>query len=366
VPEGQRKQIVVAHVDAERGFSGGEKQVFLLMEGLAREGVASVLFCPPGSAAESRARKVGIECRTVAMKNDLNGPAAFQLSRGFKDCGAELVHLHTGRATWLGGWGARLAKLPAITTRRMDRPVRPGWRTRLMYESLTRRTVAISRGVAECLQAGEVPGERVQTISSAVDPVALEPSRARADVRAELGAGDDDVVLLAVGALVRRKGHDVLLDALSTLEARLPLWIAGEGEERAALEARGADRARFLGRRDDVADLLHASDVVVMPSRREGLGVAALEAMAAGRPVVASQVGGLGQAVVHERTGLLVPPEDPVALAAAVDRIARDRGLRLRLGAAGPERVAEGFLASQMVAAYAALYRDVLQEWSER
>jgi glycosyltransferase involved in cell wall biosynthesis len=99
-----------------------------------------------------------------------------------------------------------------------------------------------------------------------------------------------------------------------------------------------------------------------MPSRAEGLGVAALEAMAAGRAVVASRVGGLGEAVVHERTGLLVPPDDAPALAAALLALVEDADLRARYSAAGPGRVAEGFLAEQMVDAYEALYREVLEE----
>jgi glycosyltransferase involved in cell wall biosynthesis len=100
-----------------------------------------------------------------------------------------------------------------------------------------------------------------------------------------------------------------------------------------------------------------------MPSRREGLGVAALEAMAAGRPVVASAVGGLREAVGDGQTGLLVPPGDPAALAAALARVLVDADLRARLAAAGPARIAGGFSADQMVAAYERLYRSVIEEW---
>jgi glycosyltransferase involved in cell wall biosynthesis len=118
----------------------------------------------------------------------------------------------------------------------------------------------------------------------------------------------------------------------------------------------------YLGRRSDVPDLLEACDVFALPSRLEGLGVAALEAMARGRPVVASAVGGLAETVVSEATGLLVPPEDPAALAAALARLIEDPTLARRLGAAGAKRVAEHFRAEQMVGAYEALYREILAE----
>jgi glycosyltransferase involved in cell wall biosynthesis len=175
-------------------------------------------------------------------------------------------------------------------------------------------------------------------------------------------------VLLVLASLIRRKGIDVLLDALaSERNPGIVLWIAGEGPERAALEAQAerlglAARARFLGRREDAADLLAACDVYVLPSRREGLGVSALEAMAARRPVIATRVGGLADAVADERTGILVPPEDAAELARAIARVAADPALRLRLGEAGPARLGEGFLASQMVGAYEKLYRTVLEE----
>ena len=361
-------QLTVAHVDAEVGFSGGEAQVFLLMEGLRERGWRNVLLCPPGSAAEARARALDLDVRPVAMRNDLDGPAVLALRRAVEEERADLAHLHTGRATWLGGWAARLAGVPAITTRRMDRAVKRGLRTRLVYGTLTRRAAAISGAVAACLRAGGVEPERVRVIHSSVDPARLAPRRPRAEVRRELGAGEGDVVLLALGGLIPRKGHDVLLLALVELArrgVRPQLWIAGEGAQRELLERRVAElegRARLLGRREDVPDLLGACDVVVMPSRREGLGVAALEAMAAGRPVVASAVGGLAEAVVDGGSGLLVPPGDPSALALALELVVLDAELRAQLGAGGRARVAEGYLAEQMVAAYDALYREVLAE----
>jgi glycosyltransferase involved in cell wall biosynthesis len=219
------------------------------------------------------------------------------------------------------------------------------------------------------LLEARVAPERIRVIWSAVDPEALRPSATREVLRAQLGAGPEMPVLLVAANLVRRKGVDVLLAAVAALapRSRSTLWVAGDGPERAELESAAArlgiaERVRFLGRRSDVPDLLEACDVFVLPARQEGLGVAALEAMARGRPVVASAVGGLAEIVIPERTGLLVPPDDAAALAAALDRLLADPGLARRLGAAGAARVAEHFLAEQMVSAYEALYREILAE----
>jgi glycosyltransferase involved in cell wall biosynthesis len=367
-------QLTIAHVDTELEFSGGQVQVFLLMEGLARAGVRNVLFCRAGSVEERLARERSIAVITVPMRGDWQITAISRLARGFVAEGVDLVHLHTGRANWLGGWAARRAGLPAISTRRMDRPIRRGrWSTKL-YGELVQRAVAISPAVSRLLAEGGVPAERIVTIYSSVDPDDLQPSRERGVVRSELGARATEVVLLALAQLSRRKGFDVLLQALARLadDDTLPpwrCWLAGAGEVGSALQKQAAalglgERVHFLGARSDAPDLLAAADVFVMPSRAEGLGVAALEAMTAGLPVIASRVGGLADVVVPGETGQLVPPEDPAALAVALADLLQDADQRRRLGAAGALRVEDHFSAQTMVERYLALYREVLQQRS--
>lgn len=357
----------IAHVTGERGFSGGEVQVFLLMEGLARRGHANTLLCPPDARSAEEAGARGIDVRPVAMRSSLSAAGVWRATGALRDCAPDLVHLHTGRANWVGGLAAARLGLPAITTRRMDRPVKRGLRTRWLYGRGVQHAVAISDAVRECLLAGGVPRERTSVIPSAVDPASLRTARDRQAIRRELGVPDDCLCLLCLAALVKRKGIDVLLEAVSRVDAPLRVLLAGDGEQRDALEAQCralelADRVRFLGRREDKPELLAACDALVLPSRREGLGVAALEAMACGLPVVASHVGGLAELVGDGETGLLVAPEDPAALATAIARLEKDAELRERLGSAGRRRVEEGHLPEQMCEAYEQLYRRVLSE----
>lgn len=361
------------HVDAEMGFSGGEVQVFLLLEGLRARGQRVALAAPPGSRALVEAEQRGIETVAVRLSNDLDLASVFALRRALVRLRPDLVHLHTGRATWLGGQAARSARIPAVSTRRMDRVVKRNLRTRWIYSKLVARVAAISGPVRELLVAGGVDPARIERIPDAVDPESLRPRRPTGELRSELGARPEDFVLLVLAALVRRKGLDVLLEALAQLDARglrPVLWIAGEGEERAALERLAEERAlarvRFLGRRADAGELLGACDALVLPARREGMGVAALEAMAAGRALIASAVGGLAEAVVERECGLLVRPEDPAGLAAAIEELYKDPALRARLAAGGRARVAQGYLAPQMVAAYDEMYRRVLAETARR
>ncbi len=367
------RRLRVAHVTTEKGFSGGEVQLFLLLCGLRERGHESVVLCPGGSLTENEARRRGFGCRSVPRLATWPGSGR-RLRRALAELRPDLVHLHSGRADRVGGAAAHALGLPAVTTRRMDRRVRPGRRSRRLYGQWVQRAVAISPAVADRLRAGGVPEPMLRTIYSAVDPESVRPRHAPAAVRAAEGARPGAPLLLTVARLVRRKGLDLLLDALAGLSREGPpaeLWIAGEGPERGALEKRSrdrglADRVRFLGQRRDVPDLLAASDVFVLPSRREGLGVAALEAMAAGRPVVASRVGGLGEVVGHEGTGLLVPPEDPAALRDALARLLNEPELRARLGAAGPARIAERHLPERMTEAYERLYHELLAEEESR
>ncbi len=354
----------VVHVDSEREFSGGEVQVFVLLHGLRAHGVPVVLVAPPGSEASRRARAQGFDVVEIALRNSCDLVSVWKLRRLLRT--ASLVHLHTGRAAWLGALAARWAHCPVVITRRMDRRVRRGLRTNFIYRDTARAVVAISPAVRQCLLDGGVPGERIEHIWEAVDAMRVQPQAGRDATRDALGIGGDTLLVLTLAQLMHRKGLDVLLRAAAKLrDARLCFAIAGDGPERDALHALArelglGDRVRFLGRREDGADLLAACDLFVLPSRAEGLGVAALEAMGAGRAVIASKVGGLADLVVDGECGLHVPADDVDALAGAIARLRDDAALRARLAAAGPRRLDDGLRPAQVVQRHLELYRRVL------
>jgi glycosyltransferase involved in cell wall biosynthesis len=169
----------------------------------------------------------------------------------------------------------------------------------------------------------------------------------------------------SIGRLDRQKGYDVLVSALAALPGASAVLV-GEGPERGPLltlahELGVGDRLHLAGHREDARDWLTTFDVFALPSRFEGLPLAALEAMLAHLPVVATDVGSVSEAVVDGVTGLLVPVEDPGALAAALVRLLDDSELRGRLGAAGRARALERHTAAAMADAYEILYDEVLR-----
>jgi len=197
----------------------------------------------------------------------------------------------------------------------------------------------------------------------------LPGAAGRAAARARFGVGGE-LAIGIVAALETRKGHDVLLHALARLRREgvaLRCLVCGDGSRRAQLENLAqtlgiADAVRFLGEQRQVADVLAALDVFVLPSRHEGLGVAILEAMAMSLPVVASDVGGIPEIVDAGRTGVLVPCEDAAALAAAIAALDRDRERARRLGEEGRARVVAEFSMEAMAERYERLYESVSRQ----
>jgi glycosyltransferase involved in cell wall biosynthesis len=261
-----------------------------------------------------------------------------RLARGY-----DVVHTHL----WAGdAWGrpaAVLAGVPVISTaHNVDRD-EPAWKGRVTALSArwTTRVCAVSEAVAAHVRDQGVPAARVVVVPNGV---ALERFRAR-------WAGLSSRRALYVGRLVPQKGADVLVDAAWTV-GEGEFTLAGDGPLRGRL--RPPPNVALAGRVDDVPARLNAARVAVIPSRWEGFGLFAVEAMAAGTPVVASAVDGLAEVVGD--AGLLVPPGDARALADAIKRVLHDDELALRLSIAGRQR-AQAFSLDAMIARYAAIYR---------
>lgn len=225
--------------------------------------------------------------------------------------------------------------------------------------------IAISRAVERSLLEGGVPSARIRVVRSAVDGSRLE-GRDADRARASLGLPRGARVVTCAAALTSEKGHDDLLVAMSRVAPAFPdavLLIAGEGELDGALRERaralglGERRVRFLGRREDLPDILAASSLFVMPSRREGLGTAVLEAMWCGVPVVTTDAGGLPEAVGE--CGRVVPAGDARSLAGAIELALGRPKESSRLASAGRERTRLLFGADAMVDGTLAVYEEL-------
>lgn len=357
----------VLHVEGGRHYYGGARQVVYLLEGLAKRGIENVLVCPPGAQV---AEPAGSFARLLPtpLRGDLDVGFAARLRSHIRHEAPDLVHLHSRRGVdvW-GGVAARLAGVPCVLSRRVDNRERP-WIAALKYR-LFDRVIAISEGIRDVLLDEGVPAQRLRCVRSALDARAWLQPVDRDAFRAEFALDDDAVVIGVVAQLIRRKGHRHLFEALKLLHPQRPglrVLLFGQGPLRAELQARAArdglaSIVRFVGFRDDLPRWMGGLDVLAHPADREGLGIALLQAQAAGVPVVASRAGGMPEAVQDAVTGFLVEPGDVPALADALRRLVDDRALRERMGAAARARVLERFSVDAMVEGNLAVYREVLQ-----
>jgi glycosyltransferase involved in cell wall biosynthesis len=361
---GHNRVLKILHIDPERGWGGGEAQVFGLLRWLAAKGHQNELVADPKGSLFAKCQDLGIRCRPIVIRNDLDLRCVPSLRQVIRSGRFDIVHFHTKRAHNLSPWlPLKRPRAVYLVTRRMDYPERRNWRTHLLYNRQVDGVVAISQAIADLLVEAGVDGSKIRVIPSGIETQ-----------RFSIGAGtprrlEGVTVVGSLGALEERKGHRFLLDAAALLKGRsfkLEYRIAGMGSLRQQLEQQAArlglaNDVRFFNFVKDTAPFLADIDLFVMPSLSEGLGVAALEAMAARKPVIASRVGGLAESVVEGVTGLLVAPGDAVALAQAIEQLVRAPELAASMAAHGRERVERNYTLEQMALRNETYYYELLQ-----
>lgn len=354
----------VLHLETGRHLYGGARQVLLLATGLQAQGIRSLVLGAAGGELLAAARAAGLETLPLRVAGDWDPRLALGVAAALRRHGPAILHIHGRRGA--DAWGllaARRAGVPAVLSRRVDNPDVLA-RLRARYCA---RVVAISAGIARQLRADGVPPDRLRCVPSAVAPAACQPTWAVDRFRAEFGLRPGQPVIGVVAQFIPRKGHRRLWQALPDIRASCPearVLLFGRGPLAAALrdEARHQgllDMVQFAGYRPDLLGFLGHLDLLLHPADAEGLGLALLEAQAAGVPVVGFRIAGVSEAVADQVSGLLVPPGDCGALAAAANRLLWNPRLRARLSDGARHWVAERFSVADMVAGNLAVYREI-------
>ena len=356
------KPLRIAHISTPRSFRGGENQVLILLRGLATRGMENVLFTPGTGLLAAKARGEGFPVSPVPLRFELDVLSVLRVARELRRLRPDVVQFHDAHAVMLGGLACALAGIKArVGTRRVDYPLRSPWK----WRRFCGRVIAISAVVRDVLVADRIPASRVRIVPSAVNTARFE-KRDALRARRTLGLEQGRPLIVCPAALTAQKDHANLLEAIPRFHREFPqalVLLVGEGELEKALRKQaselglGEDRLRFLGWRDDVPDLLAASDLFVMPSRFEGLCSAALEAMWCGVPVVTTDAGGLPEAVGD--CGRLVPAGNPQALAEAMMAALRNPEESRRLAQAAAARARTKFGPDSMVEGTLAVYREL-------
>ena len=364
------KKLRVMHVTEDLGVGGLERVVATLCNTVDPDRFESSVLClrELGAFADDlRARGFPVHLldQTPGRTNYLS---FMKVARLLREQRVDVVHSHNTHAFIDGGLGAALSGVKTIVHTDHARSF-PDKRRYMIAEHVLSHLVYKIVGVSDHTSANLIRHERISprkltTIPNGIDGSQYDGSVDVAAKRRDLGITRDGPVIGLGARLMEQKGVEYLLRAMPLLIARFPdltLVVAGEGPleqplKRLAAELGIEDHVRFAGVRLDLAELLHVFDLFVLPSIWEGLPMVLLEALAAGCPIVASDVGGIGTAIEDGVNGSLVPARDPGALAAAVAALLANPELRRRFSDAGKQVFRERFSAQAMARRYEALY----------
>jgi len=362
-------------------MGGSERHLGTLLPGLAAAG-HDVHMCVLAAGQSDRFTEPldlsGVPVKIVRAGRDLNPRAVFSLVELIRSFKPDLVHTHLIHADLHGQIAARIAGVPGVSSMHSVHSFyrRQPYRSAVRLSGrLARRRIAISRHVAQFLEEFQLnPKERVRVVPYGIATADWAISEAgRVEGRRSFGIGGSEIVIGVAARLIPYKGHEFLIAAFekALVEApHLKLLVAGEGPLKIKLQGLAnrhlpEDRFRFTGYLADMKPFIAACDVLAfltMPELGEGFGLAALEAMAGGRAVVATRVGSLPEVVVHEKTGLLVEAGNVDSLASCLIMLGLNPSARANYGDAGHRRAEQVFSLETMVNKTVAVYEEALAD----
>jgi glycosyltransferase involved in cell wall biosynthesis len=359
--------LTILHTEASPGWGGQEIRILSEAAAFAKRGFRVLIVCQPGSRLGLEAQRRGLSVRAISMAKAFDAWACWRLRRLMRMEAVDLVHTHSSVDAWVAGFAAKSLHLPVVRGRHVSIPVKR--RRNFVYNALCDRIISSGEAIRQVLITGGVDPEKIVAIPAGVDVTQFHPAVSGAAVRQEFELHGP--VIGTVAMFRHSKGHRILLQAIPEILEREPkaefLWV-GDGIGRAAVqqevaEAGLAAKVRLIGFREDIPACMAAMDMVVLPSTKsDGVPQVVIQALAMRKPVVASAIGGVPEVIQHQRTGLLVSPNDPQALADAVMQVLRDPQSAAEWAQAGGQLIDTHYTLERMIDRTAAVYTAVLVE----
>lgn len=358
----------IGHVDTGLELRGGQRQLLLLAHGLRERGHSQLIVCPESGELFGRAKAGGFSVLALPQHDFKHIKGIRQLRRQVHQEALMLLHAHDGvgqTVSWLASLGTGVRR---IATRRVTYLPKRHLDYRLKYSYTCHAVVAVSQFVGRILEEAGIPPRMIHVIPDGVEvPERLPDAASRQAARARWRLAENEFAIGSLGGISAEKGQDLALKALENLAERLPnakLVLGGKisADNLAAsplAKAVASGQVLLAGYQENLFEFFSGLDVYIMPSRSEGLGSAALMAMAHALPVIATSVGGLPEIVEDGKTGWLVEPESPKALAQAIAAAAANSARLKELGNSARLRSME-FSADIMVERTETLYRRLV------
>ncbi len=358
--------ISVLHTESSTGWGGQENRTLKESIGLKKLGARVLILCQPGSMIGKIAAAEGIEVKTCRMRKHYDLPAIASIMKLIAGEEIDVISTHSGRDSFLAGAAGRLSKRqPVIVrTRHIALPIT----SRFTYSVLPHKVVTTSEYVRRYLISAGIGPERVVAVHTGIDLSKFDPDNTPATLRQELGLGDSVPVVGTVSVLRIKKGHQTLLEAIPMVLEKIPEAVfvfAGDGPQfeniSTAIKKAGlSDKVFMLGMRHDIPAILNSLDIFVLPTQQEAHGGVFVEAMAMRKPVIGTDVGGVGEVIKHGVNGYLIAPNNAKALADAMVRMLGNREGMAAMGAEGRKMVEVRFSTEKMCDSMYALYLSLL------
>lgn len=337
---------------------GAERHLLQLMQSMSLKGAECIYAGPMDGWLGEQVLGLGFRHEHIPYHGFFDLASLVRLIRMIRREKADLVHGHLTRGAFYAGWAGRLTSLPVVATAHSTNAGK--------HFGRCDRIIAVADAVNRYLSSCGYPRNILRTVHNGVPDYSARLSLESVDLISNLNL-DDVPVLAMVARFVSAKGHDLALRALASLRDRpWVLLLAGATDtdwaddmKQLAAQLGIENRVHFLGHFDDVTSIYACTDILLAPSRREALSLTLLEAASFRIPIVATNVGGNGEAVINGKTGLLVHPENPADLAKAICRLLDNADMRLEMGKAGRQRYEELFSVETMEESIMDVYQEL-------
>jgi len=363
------KKFTILHTEWSEGWGGQEIRILLEMKEHRKQGHGLYLLCPPRTKLADEAAGMGIEVIPYKIRTPWNPGAIRKLKNLIQELKVEVLHSHSSVDSWAGGLAGRWARVPVLVrTRHISVRVRRPWLNRIYYlpDAIITTGEHIRR---ELLQTHKIPAERIISIPTGADLGRFHPGPPDLELKKRMGLPIDSPVITLVAVLRAQKRHELVIAAAAEVikvfpQARFLFVGDGPGRNRVEQEIKNArleSQILMTGYREDVPAILSFTDLGIISSVAEGIPQFLFQIMAMGKPVIATEVGGIPEIVTSGVTGVLIPPEDPAALAKAMVQVLGDPGSARRLGEEGRRLVEKEYTVEKMSEKVYRVYQQVYE-----
>lgn len=366
------KKLTVLHTESSLGWGGQEIRIFQESLRFTELGYKILIACQEGSEISRKAEMAGLPVFIVPMRFAGDPVAVSNFLRIIKSEDVDIIHTHSSKDSWIAGFAGRISGTPIVRSRHLTTPVKQNWAAAFVYRHLCDTIITTGKYIKESLvRDNKINSGKIISIPAGVDTARYDTHISGNTVRAELAIENAYPVVGVVAILRNWKGHQYLLEAVPAIVTSYPnakFLIAGNGPQWDNLQRKIRDLGIekyviMMGFREDIPEILASLDIFILPSTAsEATSQVIPQALAVGKPVIATNTGGLPEIIEDGITGLLIEPGNHEAIACAVVRMAENKEEAEKMAVRGREKILKGYTFQRMIDDTSGVYQNILKK----